>query len=482
MALPSKPLGWLAVPILAFPAAHFGTVVSESVDAPNEWWSAMLSWLAAAILGSVVALFVRKERRAAPLAPRIVVATTLGGVILGSLALLIQAPRWDVVVVGVGALFGALGGVAFGVIAWLLVALALRAHRGPRARPRLLLVAGLAWLVSLALRPENSVLLWASLLSILGGAIWLGWARRMARPDGDLADEPRDDEPAVRESLESRARGALLLVVPSYVLGLLVLERAIPSGMLGASTAAPLLGIAALVPALLGAGVGGWSRGAHGPGKAALRAFGASVLAGLVCAPLTFLCLLPFILSDTNDVAGTFFLVTFYGGIIGVPAGISFGFLFAATAALTSRLERGLLARPIARVLMAGSWIFASLLVIAIDLAPGASTQLAPTAVSGSQPWVPWLGLAIIVAAVATGTGPARELWRWLRLFRHAGRPSSDHDIVALEDLDGDGLDLEPLFPFGGVDAVLVRTRTAGAAPFREGTVSRPVGLVGLRT
>ncbi len=464
----SEPLGWLAPFAVVPPAAMVGTLLGweHAGIAPP-----ITGALVAAVLAGAVASFGIRERRPFRLAMHV-----FGGMALaGSLGLPAATFALDPTRYGVDwstmCLAGALIGLMFGFVAALALALMLRVHRGIHARRNAVAATGAIWIVfgSLTLYTD-----WHApplLMAIGVGLILVAPLWRPSTVSEPHVRQSEDDGGA--PAMGSGTMGVLLVLGPGYALGLAVLEGAIPLSMLPGG-ALQLL-VAGLSPAFLAALVGSFSARASLPLWVGMRALAASTIAGVLCAPLTYFLVVAWPGKDFD--ANEFGWVVLFGGMIGAPAGIGFGVLFALTLAGMSRLSRGMLSPLIARTCVGALWIAAGALVVLVGKIGLVSMPVLDDATSA-------MGASILVALVGSVLFvlASVRLARALLLLRQARRGHrSDYEVIAASEVDENIVATLPMYlPFGRTDAVLVRRADPERAPFRGAPLIEPVALVPL--
>lgn len=483
----SEPLGWLAPLVVAPPAAVLGAAVGGAPlgpDDPNLVWS-LVGALTAGLLAALSGCSGMRERRPERLWGRVATSAALAGGIL----LLATLGARELVSTGSlgwglrdgGFLFGygAVGGLAFGLVAGLWLALMLRLRRGPSRTRRMAILGGTGWVATAAAllvpAPHASA---PALVLLVCGLAALMLSPLLGARDGLAPDAPEVLQAAPQATGRS-SLGGLLLLGPGFPLGLVVLERVVPDSMHEGGL--DLL-VASVVPALLAALVGAWSmRGGAGPAHIGVRALAACLFAGAACAPLTYLTLVAsggagFSLRDLG-------LVSLIGGGVGIPIGLALGVPFAAAVAALSRLSRGALARPIERAWLGVVWLAAGAAAIGVSRLLPLDGWLRPAEVMTGQALI----TALVVMAVGMGVAAAAALqlaraWRLLVQARE-GRLSA-YAVIARSELDDAMIAALPAYlPFGRLDAVLVRRDDPKSAPFRDATVSEPLALVpGTRT
>lgn len=471
MSTEPRALGWLA-PIAAVPpAAALGAAVWSEAPA--------IGAAIAAAIGAGAGLFVARRRRPSQALHDFfafsMVASTLafGGSALATMHASAPIDPFDL---SARLVAGALVGMAYGVVIGAALALVLRARSLGATG---LFAVGLGWTVvpvSLALVTKDPGRL-AALVGILG---WLG---AVASLRADLQALARSSAGAGARERAARTpapfvRRALVLLGPGYAIGAVVLERVVPGHMLRAPGD---LMLAALVPALLASLVGAFGLCASGRGLAARAPF-AGVVAGFVCAPLTYLVLRA---SGSPPLFGQsvlreLFFVAIDGGMLGAPLGLALGVSFVPALALVSRLGRGVHARTFERAAAGALWILAASLA-AIPLALGWDgprcewARRLPEAVHGV--------LAIVLLGGVALGAPA-----WARAIRAVGFVClarrgrlAGWAVVHRAALDADDATVAALpayLPLGDTDGVLVRLGEGPAAPFRSASMPELVARV----
>lgn len=363
---------------------------------------------------------------------------------------------------------------SYGLSAGGVLALLVRLHRGPRRVRRVLRLAGCIWaalalgLFAVAERAsEGMALLFAC------GVTSMTMSHLCSVHEAVPRRERRQMLPI--PSRHARRRGALILLGPGLVLGLAVLERVIPPMLI--RTEWRSLAIAGVAPAVLAALVGAWSMPAKMPSQVATRALFASIVAGGVCAPLTYLLLVAARWALQGELHWVhwrqFIAVSSVGGIIGAVIGGLLGAGFAVILAAAARLSRGAFARDLVRALGAGAWLLAGAVVLAVDV------WAVPAPILGGRPDLSVAqGAALVVMAVAlvVGIEALRRLFHACRLLHRARRGTHpQYVVVRASDLDIDDASIAALpayLPFGRLDGVLVRKLATGQPPFRDGSVS----------
>lgn len=482
----SEPLGWLAPLVAAPPAAIFGALIAQ--DRSSIAWS-VVGAIVGAVLTALCGLWAMRERSPLRLLGRFIASATVAGSLGAPVTLLtLELALGDhdrspaaFFPLGFTSAIGCVFGLAYGVGCGLVLALMLRLHRGPSRARRAVAIGGASWATTAVATLASSADRGTSglLLLLLGCGVTMLVLSPLLRKKHEVSLCREREAPQVAGRSRGRLNAALLLG-PGLAVGLVVLDRFIPRDMLPSGSIHLLA--AGLAPALLAALVGAWSmRSARSPASVCLRGFVACTFAGAICAPSTYLVLVAATFGEVELDLRTFWLVSLFGGAIGVPTGLVLGVVFGGALAAVARLCRGVNARWIERASLGAAWLAAGGAAIVVHYLLGPSEALEWPSAMPMTSVVVTAAIVVMVAGLVLG-GPAAlrlvRAWRLLSAARRGER--SDYAVVARDEIEDDEAiaALPAYLPFGRLDAVLVRTIDPARAPFRDAPLTELVALV----
>lgn len=259
-----------------------------------------------------------------------------------------------------------------------------------------------------------------------------------------------------------------------YLMGFTVLQLIFKAPRVS-HLAAWQVGVVALAPALLSAGVAMASQLARRWPTVFLVSAASALVTALVCSPLCYVLLRAAggSLMTGERMIGTLVLVSMFGSFIAMPLGLAFGLVYGVVlSALAALRGRAANAGIDAALTLAGfAWVgvgIACALVSQLLTAHGVAAEETRTL---SWSWV-LLGAATCTVGVA----------RWELRQRFVARVRAGH-VDGWTVLPADAIQkaesVPPLFPFGPTDAVLVRRQQSTAGAFRSGELLLPVARVG---
>lgn len=244
-----------------------------------------------------------------------------------------------------------------------------------------------------------------------------------------------------------------------------------------------LLGV---VPGLLSAGAALLGVRCKHVATAILLTMIGSLIASLLCAPLTW-CLLalmehPVYSTMSEDAARSVAMlavVTLIGAFIGAPLGLGFGLVFSTGIALLVALRRrsSRASLDAALVVLGLGWTATGAAMMTLLATTDIDPVFGSTALqnAGELVWVSG-ALAALGLGVALTGGARWVLRRWLTSRIRSGKVPG-WAIVRAEEVD-DAADLPRLFPLGRIDGVLVRRARTSEGPFRSGEPSTALARV----